>query len=100
MKVRFVEPMKALLVDELPKGPEWICEIKFDGIRALAIKNGGSLSLVSRAGNELGGKYSVITDALRELQAKRAVLDGELVDLDSKGRSSFQLLKSYQSAAG
>ena len=34
----FNEPMKALLVDELPKGPDWVYEVKFEGIRALAIK--------------------------------------------------------------
>jgi bifunctional non-homologous end joining protein LigD len=35
----FVEPMKAKLVDSIPKG-DWIYEIKFDGYRALALRGG------------------------------------------------------------
>src|SRR6185503_16452783 len=36
----FREPMKALLVERLPEGDKWLYEVKFDGIRAIAIKNG------------------------------------------------------------
>ena len=35
----FVEPMKALLVRDLPAG-DWAYEMKFDGYRALAFKTG------------------------------------------------------------
>ena len=37
----FVPPMRATLVKELPEGPEWLCEVKWDGYRALAVKYGG-----------------------------------------------------------
>jgi bifunctional non-homologous end joining protein LigD len=37
---RFVEPMKALLESELPRGNEWRYEVKLDGVRAIGIKNG------------------------------------------------------------
>jgi bifunctional non-homologous end joining protein LigD len=43
----FIEPMKALLVEELPEG-DWLCEIKHDGYRALAFKDGKDVRLVSR----------------------------------------------------
>jgi ATP-dependent DNA ligase len=33
---RFVEPMRCLAVAKLPEGPDWECEVKFDGYRALA----------------------------------------------------------------
>ncbi len=92
----FIEPMKALLVDELPKGPQWLYEIKFDGVRALAIKTKSSLQLISRTGKELGSKYSEVLEALRSLPASEAVLDGEVVAMDEQGRSSFQLLQSSQ----
>src|SRR5207302_10659235 len=94
----FVEPMKALLVDELPKGPEWIYELKFDGIRALAIKRSSGVSLISRTAKEMTEKYPQVTEALRKLRAKEAVLDGEIVALDAEGRPAFQLLQSYQMA--
>jgi bifunctional non-homologous end joining protein LigD len=97
-KPAFVEPMKALLVDELPKGAEWIYELKFDGVRALAIKDNGEIKLISRSGKDLGSKYDELLEPLKNLPAKQAVLDGEIVALDEKGRSSFQLLQSYQMA--
>jgi bifunctional non-homologous end joining protein LigD len=91
----FIEPMKARLVEELPQGDEWLYEVKFDGVRALAIKSGRSSSILSRTANDLTAKYPEIADALRDLPAKHAVLDGEIVALDPEGRSSFQLLQSW-----
>jgi bifunctional non-homologous end joining protein LigD len=97
-KAEFVEPMKALLADRLPRGPEWIYEIKFDGVRALAIKRGNEVRLVSRTAKDLTAKYPELAQALKRLPSREAVLDGEIVALDSKGRSSFQLLQSWQNA--
>jgi len=97
-KPAFVEPMKALLVDELPKGPDWIYELKFDGVRALAIEDNRDIKLISRSGKDLGSKYHELLDPLKKLPAKQAVLDGEIVALDEQGRSSFQLLQSHQMA--
>jgi bifunctional non-homologous end joining protein LigD len=99
-KAEFLEPMKAQLVTRLPKGAEWLYEIKFDGVRALAIKNKKALDLLSRSGKDLKGRYGQILDELLDLAADQVILDGEVVAVDSKGRSSFQLLQSYQSAIG
>jgi bifunctional non-homologous end joining protein LigD len=95
-KPDFVDPMKALLLDELPKGADWVYELKFDGVRALAIKDNRAIQLISRSGKELGSKYDELLEPLAKLPARQAVLDGEVVVLDEKGRSSFQLLQSYQ----
>jgi bifunctional non-homologous end joining protein LigD len=35
-KLKFIEPMYARLVNELPEGKEWLYEVKFDGYRCLA----------------------------------------------------------------
>lgn len=99
-KPEFVEPMKALLKGHLPKSSDWIYEIKFDGVRAVGLKNGASVSLISRTGNDLGTRYPSIIQALKILPAEQAVLDGEIVALDAQGRSDFQLLQRYQSAPG
>jgi bifunctional non-homologous end joining protein LigD len=90
--------MKALLQDQLPRGPQWIYEIKFDGIRALAIKNGNAVKLLSRNQKDLSAKYAEITKAVEALSAIDLVLDGEIVAVDDQGRSSFQLLQSCHSA--
>ncbi|MDX2081657.1 MAG: non-homologous end-joining DNA ligase [Terrimicrobiaceae bacterium] len=91
----FVEPMKARLVEEPPKSGEWIYEIKFDGWRALARKQGKDASLVSRNNHELGGKFPDLIRATAALDANSAILDGEIVALDERGVSSFQLLQAY-----
>jgi bifunctional non-homologous end joining protein LigD len=45
--ISFIEPMQALTVQALPAG-NWLYEVKFDGYRALAFKNGKEARLVSR----------------------------------------------------
>jgi bifunctional non-homologous end joining protein LigD len=92
--------MKALLVDQLPKGPQWLYEVKFDGFRALAIKDGDKVLLRSRNSKDLAARYPQVLEALRNLPARQAVLDGEIVAVDPEGRSSFQLLQSYQTPDG
>src|SRR5206468_971425 len=51
--MKFVEPMLAKPISELPEGPNWQYEIKWDGYRALAIKDGSEAALVSRRNNSL-----------------------------------------------
>ena len=95
-KPAFVEPMKAVLVDKLPKGRDWIYELKFDGIRALAIKRGKNIELISRNAKDLTAKFPEVAAALKQLPSKEALLDGEIVALDDQGRSSFQLLQARE----
>jgi bifunctional non-homologous end joining protein LigD len=83
--------MKALSVEVVPPGP-WLLEIKLDGYRALAVRNGPAVDLWSRNRKPLAD-YPEIVAALRELPCTNAVLDGELVALDAAGRSRFQLLQ-------
>jgi len=99
-KPGFVEPMKALLVSILPKGPDWVYEVKFDGFRALAVKDGAGVSLLSRNAKSLTDRYAPVAEALQALRPRQAVLDGEIVAVDTEGRSSFQLLQTYQSPGG
>jgi hypothetical protein len=91
----FIEPMKALPVSKLPEG-EWLYEVKHDGYRALAFKDGKDVRLVSR--NKKAFDYPQLLNALKLLPADRVILDGEIVALDEKGRSSFQLLQVYKSS--
>lgn len=94
----FVAPMKALLVDKLPTGRQWVYEVKFDGVRAIGIKRGSAVELISRSGKSLTGKYPEIAQAIGQLPLGDATLDGEVVATDEQGRCSFQLLQSADSA--
>jgi bifunctional non-homologous end joining protein LigD len=89
--LELVPPMLALLVNEPPPG-RWLYEIKFDGYRAIAYKEGATVRLVSRNGIDLTTRFPVVAEALQAVDAERAIIDGELVALDRDGRPSFQRL--------
>src|SRR5688572_29152985 len=77
----FVEPMKARLHSELPRGDDWLFEVKLDGIRAIAIKDGSRVQLFSRLPRELTAEYPDVIEALRALPVRQFVADGEIVAL-------------------
>ena len=88
--------MKARLVESPPTAGDWNYELKFDGFRACAVKDGSKVNLISRNGNELRSRFPEIAEAVRELSAEDCVIDGEIVALDEEGRSSFQLLQAIE----
>jgi bifunctional non-homologous end joining protein LigD len=73
-------------------GDEWLFEIKHDGFRVLAIRDGGSPRLFTRNGYDISRRHRQITERLNELFPERFVLDGEMVVLDDDGRSNFAKL--------
>src|SRR5207244_4772668 len=91
---RFIEPMKARLVDNPPTHGDWLYELKFDGIRAIAVKNKSKISLISRNGNRLDARFPPIAEAVKNLPVRDCVIDGEVVELDEEGPSSVQLLQA------
>ncbi|WP_426733210.1 DNA ligase D [Myxococcus faecalis] len=91
---RLGAPMLARLsVPEEVTDATHVYEVKYDGFRALAALVGGKLALRSRRGNDLSKRFPALAEALRGLRVKDVVLDGEIVALDAKGRSRFQLLQ-------
>jgi bifunctional non-homologous end joining protein LigD len=70
-------------------------EIKFDGYRALALRGGSETRLLSRNQKDLGSKFPEVKDSIAALNIQDVIIDGEIVALDEKGRSSFQLLQSF-----
>jgi bifunctional non-homologous end joining protein LigD len=96
--MKFVEPMLAKPVSELPEGSNWQYEIKLDGYRVLAIKDKGDPRLLSRRNNVLNHKFPSIAEALKELE-DGLMLDGEIVALDAQGRPSFNLLQHHKENA-
>jgi bifunctional non-homologous end joining protein LigD len=85
--------MLASLSKEMVSGPEWVYEEKYDGIRALAYRDGDRVRVLSRTGQDLTAGVPNIVEALRGLSDDDFVLDGELVVFDKTGVSRFQLLQ-------
>jgi bifunctional non-homologous end joining protein LigD len=91
---REVFPQLATLVSEPPQGKQWIHEIKFDGYRLVTRKKAGEVSLMTRNNNNWTAKFPTLKKALEKLAIADVILDGELVVLDEKGKSNFQLLQN------
>jgi bifunctional non-homologous end joining protein LigD len=86
-------PMLATLADNPFDSKEWVYETKWDGFRLIAEVKPHSVRLYSRNGIEVTARYPTIAQALRPI-VEPCVIDGELVALDTKGRSRFQLLQN------
>ncbi len=84
----------ATLAERPPSGPDWCFEIKYDGVRVIAVRDGEDIRLVGRSGEEITKRYPEIASALRSLPTPRFALDGEIIAEDESGRPSFQRLQA------
>jgi bifunctional non-homologous end joining protein LigD len=89
-----VYPALAVLGDRPFSRPEWLFEIKWDGVRTLARVKDGKTRLWSRSNREMTDEYPEVSDLVAHVGLREAWLDGEIVVLDSSGRSDFQRLQS------
>ena len=97
-KLRFIEPMYALAVQNIPEGKEWLYELKFDGYRCLAGRDKNGVTLWSRRGNLFTSQFPRIARACEPLPVN-TLLDGEIIAIDKSGRISFNLLQHHRSHA-
>jgi ATP-dependent DNA ligase len=72
-------PMEAKLVAALPDEPGWQYEPKWDGFRAIAVRQGAEVELWSKSGKPLTRYFPEVVDAVRSARLDRFVLDGELI---------------------
>ncbi len=89
-----LSPQLATLADTAPEGDNWIHEIKYDGYRMLAFKEGNSVRMMSRNHKNWTKEFQVVADAVAKLPVENLLLDGELVILDEQSRPSFQLMQN------
>jgi ATP-dependent DNA ligase len=85
-------PMEALLADELPDGPGWQYEPKWDGFRCLARRDGAKVELISKSGKPLARYFPDVVEQIAGLKADRFLIDGELV-IPAGDALSFEALQ-------
>jgi ATP-dependent DNA ligase len=85
-------PMEARPVEEIPPGPGWQYEPKWDGFRCIAFRDVERIHLQSKAGQPLASYFPDIVAALGKLPEQQFVLDGELV-VPVSGALSFDELQ-------
>ena len=90
-----IKPMLAVPGSEVFDDGNWLFEIKWDGYRAIAEIDKGVVNLYSRNNISFNDKFKPIAESLSFMDYS-AVFDGEIVSVDEKGVSKFQLLQNYQ----
>ena len=88
-----ITPMLASLADVAPTGPDWVYEIKWDGVRALAFIENGEVRWFGRKGTPIDRQYPELSVLPHSVKASSAILDGEIAAVDENGRPSFERLQ-------
>jgi bifunctional non-homologous end joining protein LigD len=89
----FVPPCLPTKAQEPPSGEAWLHEIKHDGFRVIARKDGNRVRLYSRPGNDLTYRFPFIVETVARLRPRSCIIDGEAVVCDSKGMVSFEHIR-------
>jgi bifunctional non-homologous end joining protein LigD len=89
----FIPPCLPAKADVPPSGGLWVHEIKHDGFRIIARKDGPRVRLYSRPGNDLTDRFPLIVEALASLRSRSCIIDGEAVCCDDDGRAIFDRIR-------
>jgi bifunctional non-homologous end joining protein LigD len=90
----FVDPCLAMLTDRAPSGARWIHEIKYDGYRVQAHRDGDAISLYTRRGHDWTDQFGALRAAIERLPVNKAIFDGEVIYPDADGKPDFALLQN------
>ncbi|MBR4999174.1 MAG: non-homologous end-joining DNA ligase, partial [Clostridia bacterium] len=83
----------ATLTDKIPKGKDWIFEIKYDGYRIVSYVENGKVKMLTRNNLDYTKKFNDIAQNLKKIDQNSFVVDGEVVAFDQNGKSDFGLLQ-------
>ncbi|PRA08475.1 MULTISPECIES: RNA ligase family protein [unclassified Paenibacillus] len=83
-------PFEPISRDTLPTGPQWIAQVKWDGVRMLAYEDGQELRLVNRRLHDRTAQYPELVTPRNLCSGSSYILDGEVIALDpDTGKPSF-----------
>lgn len=91
-------PMKATAGD-LPEGPDWVYEVKWDGMRAIVTVEWGAVTLTSANGKDATNSFPELEGVGGAVGGRDVVLDGEIVAFDATGRPDFGRLQQRMHVA-
>jgi bifunctional non-homologous end joining protein LigD len=79
-----------------PTGETWLHEIKHDGFRVIARKDGDRVRLYSRPGNDMTRLLPADCGGADGLRSRSCTIDGEAVACDDNGLASFERIRYRQ----
>ena len=92
----YIEPCLPQAAKAPATGPDWIHEIKHDGFRILARRDGPKVRLISRNRHDLTYRFPLAAAAVAALPVRSCSIDGEAIVCDGKGLAVFQFIRNYR----
>src|SRR5438477_12866233 len=88
-RLGIIEPCLPSPAKAPPSGPGWLHEIKHDGFRILARKDGAGVRLITRKGNDFSSRFPFIAMVVSKLSVRSCLIDGEAIVCDENGLAVF-----------
>jgi bifunctional non-homologous end joining protein LigD len=88
-----IDPCLPSPAERPPSGDGWIHEIKHDGFRIMARRDGAGVRLITRHGNDFTARFPLAVEAVSALSARSFLLDGEAIVTDERGLAVFDLIR-------
>ena len=96
----FLKPQLAQETESPPDTPGWLHELKLDGYRMQARKDGPKVQMLTRSGLDWTERVKHVAAEVARLPIERVTLDGEVVVLSASGTTNFaDLQASFQEGA-
>jgi DNA ligase D-like protein (predicted ligase) len=83
-----IEPMLARPANKVPDSPDYIYEVKWDGIRAVVSLDEGQIRIHGRNGLDLNAQFPELANE-QAFRANGGLFDGEIVCLEADGKPNF-----------
>src|SRR5499425_1688362 len=96
-RLGIIEPCLPSPAKAPPSGPGWIHEIKHDGFRIMARRDGAGIRLITRNGNDFTSRFPLIASAVAALPTGSCLIDGEAIVCDKNGLAVFDLIRGHGS---
>jgi bifunctional non-homologous end joining protein LigD len=98
--IGFIEPCLPTPSRTLPDGGRWAFELKHDGFRFIARRDGDRVRVFSRNARDWTDKVPLIVEAMLALPVTSATIDGEGVVVDERGVTDFERLRTALAERG
>lgn len=93
MKLKPIFPFEPIRSERVPVGPNWVAQIKWDGVRMLVYFDGEEVRLWNRKRNDRSEQYPEFLDVRAYCRADSVILDGEMIALEGGKPSFHEIMK-------
>jgi bifunctional non-homologous end joining protein LigD len=94
-----IEPVLPKLVKDVPRGRQWVYEVKLDGFRGTLYLDAGRGYFLSKTKKKMRRFDELANVIAKELRVRDAILDGEIVVLGEGGPKFYALMMNREPAS-